>query len=560
MKSSKSSRLLPLIVAHGLFLAPLISAQESPAITTSTNASRTPPDAADQDESAAVETAPPHSGSQPLVLIGQDAELKAGESAEAVVVIGGSAKVHGKVRDAAVVVGGDLEVDGEVGDSVVAVLGNVHLKPGARIREDAVTVLGTLTAAPGVKVGGDAVSVGGQLEVADGAVVKGQKVSVSLPLPILKADWLGKWLRYCVLEFRPLAPQVGWVWAVAGVFFLLYLFVAAVFPRPVEACVEILTRRPATSFLLGLLTKVLVPVVILVLAFTVIGLVVVPFLGAALFFATIVGKVAVLEWMGLQVGRRFGGVFSKPLMGFLIGSILLTLLYLVPILGFLTSTIFGMWGLGCAVTAAFGSMRREMPDKPAASPPAGGGLPPGLATAVPLQPTTAPLAASGFVPMSTGAAAAPPTGAPPAGPAAAPASPPVYPPVYPYVAAFPKAGFWERMGAAFLDLVIVGILSAFVGGLPLGLLVALAYFAGLWTWKGTTLGGIVLRLQVVRCDGGPMTFVVAMVRALASALSVVVFFLGFLWIAWDNDKQAWHDKIAGTVVVRLPQSLPLVCV
>jgi uncharacterized RDD family membrane protein YckC len=106
----------------------------------------------------------------------------------------------------------------------------------------------------------------------------------------------------------------------------------------------------------------------------------------------------------------------------------------------------------------------------------------------------------------------------------------------------------------------VGILSAIVGGLPLGFLVALAYFAGLWTWKGTTLGGIVLRLQVVRCDGGPVTFVVALVRGLAAAVSMVVFFLGFLWIVWDNDKQAWHDKIAGTIVVRLPHSLPLVCV
>ncbi|HZL44558.1 MAG TPA: sigma factor [Verrucomicrobiae bacterium] len=34
----------------------------------------------------------------------------------------------------------------------------------------------------------------------------------------------------------------------------------------------------------------------------------------------------------------------------------------------------------------------------------------------------------------------------------------------------------------------------------------------------------------------------------------------FLWIIWDRDKQAWHDKIAGTEVVLLPRSLPLVCI
>jgi uncharacterized RDD family membrane protein YckC len=102
-------------------------------------------------------------------------------------------------------------------------------------------------------------------------------------------------------------------------------------------------------------------------------------------------------------------------------------------------------------------------------------------------------------------------------------------------------------------------LLAFVSGPPVFFIVALAYFAGLWAWKGTTVGGIVLKLQIVRCDGKPVTFAVALVRGLAAALSVVVLFLGFLWIAWDPDKQGWHDKIAGTIVVRLPRSVPLVC-
>src|SRR5215470_162918 len=55
----------------------------------------------------------------PLVVIGRDAELKEGQSVEAVVVIGGSAKIHGKVRNAAVVIGGDLDIDGEVGEAAV---------------------------------------------------------------------------------------------------------------------------------------------------------------------------------------------------------------------------------------------------------------------------------------------------------------------------------------------------------------------------------------------------------------------------------------------------------
>jgi uncharacterized RDD family membrane protein YckC len=62
----------------------------------------------------------------------------------------------------------------------------------------------------------------------------------------------------------------------------------------------------------------------------------------------------------------------------------------------------------------------------------------------------------------------------------------------------------------------------------------------------------------VRYDGGPLTFSVALVRALAATFSAVAFFLGFFWIGWDPDKQGWHDKIAGTEVIRLPRSAPLV--
>jgi uncharacterized RDD family membrane protein YckC len=72
------------------------------------------------------------------------------------------------------------------------------------------------------------------------------------------------------------------------------------------------------------------------------------------------------------------------------------------------------------------------------------------------------------------------------------------------------------------------------------------------------VGGIVLGLKVVRVDGQPVTFAVALVRALAAGFSVIVLFLGFLWIAWDREKQGWHDRIAGTVVLRLPRGTPLI--
>ena len=405
--------------------------------------------------------------------------------------------------------------------------------------------MGDVKVDPKATIHGDAVAVGGSLEVAEGASVQGHRQEVGLP----RMEWLKSFVLQCVFKLRPLAPQVGWVWAIAGVFFLFYLLIAAAFPRPVQACVEDLTQRPATTFFIGLLAKLLVPLVTLILAVTGIGLIVVPFIGVALFLGSAVGKVALLEWLGMKIGRQFGvSALQKPLAAFLIGTIILTLFYTVWVVGLLVYIVFSIWGLGVAVTAAFSGMRRELPDRPVTGPPVT--EPPVMAAGAGGMP--------GMPATSGGAASQAESATATMGAAARPTLPDAW--------SYPKAGFWERMAAAFLDVVLVGILTGLVRGsplsefgLPMPFLVILAYFAGLWTWKGTTVGGIVLGLKVARLDGQPLTFIVALVRALSAAFSILVFFLGFLWIAWDRDKQGWHDKIAGTVVLRLPRGTPLVC-
>lgn len=463
-----------------------------------------------------------------MVVFGHNVELKRGETAEVVVVIGGSAKIYGKVRESVVVIGGDADILGDVGQQVVAVMGSIHLAPGAVVHQDVV-------------------SVGGRLDVAQGAKVQGHAQEVAIAgFQLPRADWVNNWVRQCLLMLRPLSPGVGWVWVVALVYFLLFLLIAAVFRHPVQVCVEELEQRPATTFLVGLLTKLLLPLLILILIVIVVGIVVVPFLLAALFVLGLVGKVAVLEWIGFRLGRvSRREPLTHPVAALVLGSIILAVLYMIPVIGLLTLLLFSVWSLGCAITAAFGGFRRELPERQ------------------PVVPASIP------TPVLAAAAPPPPPSMPPEpapDPAPGPSSAPsaagtmlAEPPVMPETLTYPKATFWERMAAGFLDLVLLIILGAIVHGGPLALLVALAYFTGLWAWKGTSIGGIVLGLKVVRTDGEPVSFAAALVRALAAGFSICVLFLGFFWIAWDPEKQGWHDKIAGTVVLKLPRSTPLVC-
>jgi len=88
-------------------------------------------------------------------------------------------------------------------------------------------------------------------------------------------------------------------------------------------------------------------------------------------------------------------------------------------------------------------------------------------------------------------------------------------------------------------------------------LLLLGYHIGFWTWKGTTVGGIICQLRVVRVDGAPLRFADALVRGLSSIFSLAVLGLGGLWILKDPERQAWHDKIAGTYVVKVPRNWPL---
>ena len=114
------------------------------------------------------------------------------------------------------------------------------------------------------------------------------------------------------------------------------------------------------------------------------------------------------------------------------------------------------------------------------------------------------------------------------------------------------------MGALLIDMILIGVITAILDAPGEIWLVTLAgYGALMWKIKGTTIGGLVCGLKLVRRDGAEINWDTAIVRALGCFLSMVVAGLGFLWIVFDEDRQAWHDKIAGTLVVRTtrPESL-----
>jgi uncharacterized RDD family membrane protein YckC len=150
--------------------------------------------------------------------------------------------------------------------------------------------------------------------------------------------------------------------------------------------------------------------------------------------------------------------------------------------------------------------------------------------------------------------------------------------------ALEPAGFWRRLGALLIDLIALAVLSSilapfqwfgFVGfwdagnvfndpvwlavpylvfGNLLSFLLNVAYFVGFWVWRGQTPGKMALGIKVIRRDGSDVKLEAALLRYLGYLVSSVIFFIGFLWIAFDGRKQGLHDKIADTCVVKIPRA------
>jgi uncharacterized RDD family membrane protein YckC len=74
-----------------------------------------------------------------------------------------------------------------------------------------------------------------------------------------------------------------------------------------------------------------------------------------------------------------------------------------------------------------------------------------------------------------------------------------------------------------------------------------------WIQRKATPGKMVIHAKIVDATTGEApSNRQLVVRYLGYYVSIFTFFLGFVWVAFDAKKQGFHDKLAGTVVVRDP--------
>lgn len=150
--------------------------------------------------------------------------------------------------------------------------------------------------------------------------------------------------------------------------------------------------------------------------------------------------------------------------------------------------------------------------------------------------------------------------------------------------AIPYASWGARLGAYLLDglivtavamvPIVIGAIIAFSGSevdpvtdeltsvnstgvtiMVFGYLVAFVFTVWNQVFRqgrtGQSLGKKIVSIQVVRADSGQFLGAgLAFLRAIMMALLGGICFINYLWPLWDEKKQAWHDKVVGSVVIR----------
>lgn len=252
---------------------------------------------------------PALAGDRTVVRVGRDITVEAGERADDVVAIGGDVRIYGTVRGDAVAVGGSIYLE-----------------------EDA-------------EVHGDAVAVGGEIYEEEGSYVRGDIVEVDA------FHWGGLWNGF---HFgRP--HFWGWPWGFRVMGFIgclaLGLILALLLPKQLETVSGRIRETPLAVLAYGFIGVLLIVPVLIVLAISIVGILLIPLELAAVVFFGLFGYYAVAWVIGDKLSQSLGKETPVVLFSLILGLILLGIVDIIPFFGDLVGLVAVVMGFGAVLMA-----------------------------------------------------------------------------------------------------------------------------------------------------------------------------------------------------------------
>ena len=283
-----------------------------------------------------------------LVVIGGNADIEKDASVtKDVVLIGGNLVIDGDIDGSVVIIGGNLTISGTTGQDVVVIGGQLLLTETSVVKGDVVTMGGQVTKEPGAEVAGNIVNNTPPIDIPDVPDVPNVPNVPNVPDTTPNID----------ISFNPfweMANVIGRALAIAAIGMLLMLFLQ---PQ-LERVGDTIARQPVLAGSFGLLTLVVAPLVMLIMAVTLILIPVALIVAFVIPLAWLFGMIA----LGQEVGERFTNAINQtwaPVLSTGFGTFLLLLvggfIGLIPCVGWLLPFLIGLMGIGGVAMTWFGT-------------------------------------------------------------------------------------------------------------------------------------------------------------------------------------------------------------
>ncbi len=280
---------------------------------------------------------------------------------------GGNIYFNGNVSKNITIAGGSLAVekDAVVGGNLYAAGGNIEIrgnvKGDARIAGGRILLAGNIgrdveilsdeiVIRPDASIGGNLTYYSNKEISFDRALVKGEVVRKSIPISSKKdkGDFLGFLLGFEILEFLGIL--------ILG--FALY----KLFYGNGKAIFESLEKDLWKNLASGIIVVILIPAFLIILAISLVGW---PLMVVILFnfiIALMISKIVAAIMLGYIINKRFKErEFTEkfPLMNFILGYLVLTVLWLIPALGWLSVCLINLWAFGGIVSYVYKKLQER---------------------------------------------------------------------------------------------------------------------------------------------------------------------------------------------------------
>ena len=297
------------------------------------------------------------------VIFGDNFTLESGDTLTGdLVVFGGNVTVEedATIQGDAVVIGGNVTLDGIVEGSMVIIGGSTRMGETSIVESDLVTIGGSLTREPGSEVEGDVVT---NVPAPDIRIPDIQVPDVPNP------------------PSPPNPPEINFDYNPLGNFFQMFgtaiavsllAMLASLFLQPqIERVSQVVVSQPVIAGSFGLLTGVLAPFVLVVLAITLILIPVAVLAAAVLALAWLFGLIAIGTEVGERFTRAINQTWAPPLtagMGTFLMMLVVGGIGMIPCIGWLATSLVALLGIGGVVLTMFGTQNYPRVIVPAAPP------------------------------------------------------------------------------------------------------------------------------------------------------------------------------------------------